>query len=282
MRRLLPPILSALAVTGLGPATPATAQQDEQPTRREGTLVTGRVLDRAGGDPIPGARVVLVGTGQEQGTDGQGGFAFLRVPPGRYWLHVERLGYGAVDDTVAVPGRGRLELDIRLAREPFELDPVVAAVERLGGPGIRGFYERKRTLPGRYLTRADLEEPGVVDLADALRRVPGIRMAPRVSSGFSVGHAIRLRDGCAPTVYVDGVRLAGGANPDEFLVPDEVEGIEIYSGAQTPASFSSSGGCGAVVIWTRSGGGRGTIPFWRGLLYAGVFVAAAALLVVAF
>ena len=40
--------------------------------------------------------------------------------------------------------------------------------------------------------------------------------------------------------------------PDDFVQPSEVEAIEVYTGpAETPPEYEATGGCGAIVIWTR-------------------------------
>jgi hypothetical protein len=54
--------------------------------------------------------------------------------------------------------------------------------------------------------------------------------------------------------------------------------VEVYRGPQTPIQYAPPGGCGAVLIWTRPGGGPGRLAFWKGALIAGVFLSVAALL----
>ena len=54
---------------------------------------------------------------------------------------------------------------------------------------------------------------------------------------------------------LDGVplRLSAGGPLDEYVLPTEVGGAEVYPGvASLPAEFSGSDAqCGAVVIWTK-------------------------------
>jgi hypothetical protein len=58
---------------------------------------------------------------------------------------------------------------------------------------------------------------------------------------------------CPPQYWVDGVK-AFGLNIDD-IIPQDVEGIEIYEGASTvPPQFNTKEGttiCGVVLIWTR-------------------------------
>ncbi|NIP81006.1 MAG: TonB-dependent receptor plug domain-containing protein [Gemmatimonadetes bacterium] len=257
--------------------THAQEDPDREPPE---ILVTGRVVQRASGRAISGVRITLEGTDLERFSDEQGLFEFLRVRAGTYILVAEHIGYGTARDTLEVPDRGRLDLDIRLVARPIELEPVVASVRFAGGPRMRGFYERRRIGLGRFLTRADFEDRPLGYVTDALRLMPGVRIAPRVQGGMTTGQAVMLRGGCRPQVYLDGVLLIRGySSIDELVQPMDIEGIEVYHGPEAPAAYSRGGGaCGSVLIWTRSGGGEGRLPLWKGALLAGVFVALVALI----
>ena len=68
-----------------------------------------------------------------------------------------------------------------------------------------------------------------------------------------MSNAVLLR-GCEPAVFIDGVRIRGGAATiDELVSPLDIAGIEIYRGpADVPVEFGGPGtNCGAIVIWTR-------------------------------
>jgi hypothetical protein len=61
---------------------------------------------------------------------------------------------------------------------------------------------------------------------------------------------------CPPALYVDGILILDGASHiDEFVLPYEVEAVEVYkSAASVPARFGgSTAGCGVIVIWSRGG-----------------------------
>lgn len=269
-------VLCAALLPLISSELPAQEPADRAPT----ILVTGRVVEHGTGAAVPAAMVVLPGHDLTQTTDGQGLFQFLHVRPGTHRLRVEHIGYGTLEETLEVPDRGRIELEIRLVREPVEIEPVLVAVERAGGTALRGFYERRRTGLGTYLTRTDLEEPAVSEVSDVLRRVPGLRLVPRTAGGLTVGHDVRFRGNCRPTLFVDGVIVdTRTTSIDEILHPNDVEAVEIYRGAVTPVVFTrGAGSCGALVIWTRTPGGSGTLPFWKGALFGGLFALLALLL----
>ena len=65
-------------------------------------------------------------------------------------------------------------------------------------------------------------------------------------------NAVLLR-GCEPAVFIDGVRIHGGAAAiDELVSPIEIAAVEVYRGpSEVPVEFSGpETGCGAIVIWT--------------------------------
>ena len=64
---------------------------------------------------------------------------------------------------------------------------------------------------------------------------------------------------CTPTLYLDGaVVLMGGSvarrplRPDDYVTPDMLEAIEVFTGAaQAPIQYMPIAGCGVMLFWTR-------------------------------
>ncbi|HWA40002.1 MAG TPA: carboxypeptidase regulatory-like domain-containing protein, partial [Gemmatimonadales bacterium] len=74
--------------------------------------ITGRVVDGATGNPISGAQVRILGTGQGAATDTGGRFRVREVRPGRWTVTVTRIGYrqGRRDSVAVIGGEvARLE-----------------------------------------------------------------------------------------------------------------------------------------------------------------------------
>jgi hypothetical protein len=70
---------------------------------------------------------------------------------------------------------------------------------------------------------------------------------------------------CVPSVFIDGAYMFDlpASDLDAFVKPDEVAGIEVYTGLGVPGQFSAGNfglgpgarpkePCGAVVVWTRA------------------------------
>ena len=146
------------------------------------------------------------------------------------------------------------------------------------------FFARKRHGVGRFLERADIAEWSArrtAEMLDALGgglkiensglqswatngRVPSSCTLCRVVVVDTLDPAVLTspsRQACYMDVHVDGiVAYQLGMEPPEPLydlnaiVPDAIEGIEVYLGAaQVPAKYGSrlGSGCGVLLIWIR-------------------------------
>jgi hypothetical protein len=214
--------------------------------------LAGVVTDTAG-RPIARAEVGLL-AGREiarslrTGEDGR--FELTNLPDRTTSIVVRRLGYQPRVYTVQIrEGATRAFLPVVLDPMPAELEKIIvmARVAESGGR-LREFYERKsRSAWGTFIDREQIERRNPLWMSDMLRMVPGVRVLPTRMGG----NAVRLRGGCRPLVWLDGMPVRG-AELDEIAFPSEVAGVEVYrSQAGTPARFISMDGCGAIVVWTR-------------------------------
>lgn len=106
----------------------------------QAVVVEGRVIE-AGGTGIEGAIVELEGQ-RPTITNGEGGFRFEKVQPGRRWVRVRAFGYVSLDGTVLVGRDTTVTLTLELA--PFQLDSLVVAAHGVEVNGqvwdtLRGF-----------------------------------------------------------------------------------------------------------------------------------------------
>lgn len=217
-------------------------------TVRRGTAkLTGTVRDPES-RPLAGATVVVLGTAATGRTGADGRFALSDLPAGTQAVEARAIGFSpgraAVDLASAAPARAEL----RLTRPPTTLSAVVVEGKRTARTrNLEDFTRRKRSGFGRFVTGEDLERQRPIYVTDALRTIPGMRVTPN-ARGF--GQTVTGRANCTPTVYIDGMKMYGGATDlDAILRPGDVAGIEIYSGPSgKPPQFE--GDC-VIAVWSK-------------------------------
>ena len=185
-----------LGVISAGLAGSGAAQEPEPKTVR----ISGRVIDAATGDPLPGAVLVVEGTEIRLETDPGGKFELNAIPIGFYRLRLSHPGYDpVVDDFPVVSDRGFV-LAMHPAREAPEAgegragvgvmtgimgiltasddgSPLVGAAVRVdsGRGGVltdeRGGFTLDGLAPGLHIV--EFAQIGYATRSDTVRVLPG-------------------------------------------------------------------------------------------------------------
>ncbi|HVO72528.1 MAG TPA: TonB-dependent receptor, partial [Ignavibacteriaceae bacterium] len=93
--------------------------------------IAGIVTDKATGDPIPGANIVILETSLGAASNLNGEYTILHVPPGIYSMQVSVIGYTKVvvnDVRVYIDETARI--DVSLEEETIQVGEVVVVAER--------------------------------------------------------------------------------------------------------------------------------------------------------
>jgi len=220
--------------------------------RGEATLAV-RVVT-ANGEPVTGARVSVAGTGATATSSSSGLATLTDLPAGSWMLDTRAVGY--------VPERSPVHLlvgdvvnhaEVALTSRATYLDTVRVTAQRVFDRDVNGFQRRRRTGLGDFFTREDIDRRNPAVTTDLLVGMTSLQVQ---RTGLDTRIFMRGTSGgvCRPVLYLDGVRFAAEeADLDLLTLPDELEGIEVYSRSlQTPGMFADlGGGCGTIVIWTR-------------------------------
>lgn len=204
--------------------------------------VRGVVLDE-NGQPLPGASVLIKGTGLGTITDFDGNFTIDADPDST--LIVSYIGYVSqeiiVDDVTF--------LNIALQPDAQNLQEVVVV-----GYGT----QKKSDITGTVtsIPSERLEMVPNVNIAQAIQgSVPGVSVQT-TSSGAAPGQSIMVRGRNSilasndPLIILDGIPYGGSISD---INPSDVESIDILKDASASAIYGSRGANGVILITTKRG-----------------------------
>jgi TonB-dependent starch-binding outer membrane protein SusC len=262
-------LLWGALLSGLSPS--AQAQQ--------GSLA-GTVTDRATGEHLENARVILAGPNRIETTGQNGQYTFLGVVPGEYLVRVLRLGYQPASDSAVVAAGERAALDFGLTPSPVQLDELVTTAT-----GQQSRLEIGNSVATIEASKVAEEAP-IMEFTNLLSgRAAGVEVL-KSSGATGTGTKIRIRGSNSvslsnePLYYVDGVRIdaepngyaydIGGQSTSRIndLNPDDIENIEIVKGPSAATLYGIQAANGVVLITTKKGvAGRAR---WNGFVEQGV------------
>jgi TonB-linked SusC/RagA family outer membrane protein len=207
----------------------------------EKNKVTGKVIDAATSEPLPGVNVVIEGTNMGTVTVNDGTYS-LEVSDQNAVLVFSFIGY----NTEKVAFAGKSVIDIAMSADVQRLEEVIVI-----GYGT----VKKSDLTGSVasVTSEDLAAFPTLSIDRALQgRATGVQVTS-LNGDPGAGTRIRIRGGTSlnassnPLIVVDG--FAGGAVPP----PEDIKSIEILKDASATAIYGSRGANGVVLITTKSG-----------------------------
>lgn len=219
-------------------------------------VLHGFVTDQATGRGVSGVELLLEAGGVLGTSDSTGSYR-VTIPFGRHVLLARRIGFAPWRADVGFTRAEEIRLDISLTPVATEL-PAIEVVEPR--PGWRGeFDDRRRIGNGFFLDSTALRSGEHRNLADMLRVAPNARVVTAGRGNILMGRGT-FTALCPMAVWLDGLRVfapssTGGGIPPPDLSQwsvRELEAVEVYSLAQTPARFAGTGAsCGTVLLWTR-------------------------------
>jgi TonB-linked SusC/RagA family outer membrane protein len=204
--------------------------------------ITGLVTDAQTGEPLPGATVVISGTGTGTATDLDGNFV-LDYSEGEM-LTVSYIGYR----TEEIPIGSTTYFTIRLTPDMAQLDEIV----------VTGYTSvRKSNITGAVSTvkSEELTKLPVNEIDRALAgKVSGVRVNQATGApGDDI--TVRIRgvgtiNNNDPLYVIDGIPTKGALN---VLSPSDIESIAILKDAASASIYGARAASGVVVITTKKG-----------------------------
>jgi vitamin B12 transporter len=208
--------------------------------------VTGFVLDRQTGNPVPDANIILSGTPMGTVSLDHGQYTLRSIPGGEYELKVDVVGFAAETKRCTVDRNMRL--DFRLESSPVRFNPVVVTA-------TRSRHLRSAVTACTDVISRDAWGGQSDGTAGEILNASG-NVLVKDNGGFSGLRTLSIRGSSSAQVLVllDGLRLntASSGGVDLNTIPsDALERIEIVRGGHSALLGSDAMG-GAVHLITRN------------------------------
>ena len=178
--------------------------------------IAGRVTDKDTGEPLPGANIIIVGTGYGAATDADGDFFIINVPPGKYTVKATMMGYSAMQvDRVQVSISSTVNLNFALSPAVIEGKTVTVTASMIS-------YKKDQTSSVRHVSSDQIDVLPLENLGDVIRMQAGV-----VEGHFRGG---RLNE---VSYMVDGVPVDdsfGGTSSTVTIENDVVKDLEVITG----------------------------------------------------
>ncbi|HHS51076.1 MAG TPA: TonB-dependent receptor [candidate division Zixibacteria bacterium] len=205
--------------------------------------VSGKITDEKG-KGLPGANIVVVGTGKGASTNLSGEFTISDLPSGTYQFTVSMIGYETTSQDVTLVADQAITFS--LLPKAYQSQPVVVTAsrtrQRLQDSSVSTSVVEAEQIAERNFLSAD----------EAMRFVGGVSMndsqiSIRNSTGFAYGTGSRV------LVMVDGVPISSGDTGEikwDALPIGQIEQLEVVKSAGS-ALYGSEAMGGVVNIITR-------------------------------
>ncbi|OGX81548.1 hypothetical protein BEN47_19220 [Hymenobacter lapidarius] len=207
-------------------------------------LLTVRITDQESGQPLPGATVRVLETGEGTAADATGTGRF-QVCAGTYRVEARLVGYQSVTGRVQLRAGqpGRLDLALR------------ASTQELGAVQVQGQSEAT-TLQRSAQAVAVLDVRPyygqAFGLTELVNRVPGVRIRQDGGLGSNANLSLNGFGGKQVRVFLDGIPLEfyGRGLGLNVLPVSLLERVDVYRGV-TPVSLGADALGGALNVMTR-------------------------------
>ncbi|MAL64654.1 MAG: TonB-dependent receptor [Candidatus Marinimicrobia bacterium] len=200
--------------------------------------ISGVVLDKDKKDALPGANIYIINSAYGTASDGDGRFTIINIPPGRYTLKVDMIGYKSIQlDELIVSVNRTTSLDIEMESTVIEGEVVTVEVSRLT-------QKKDQTGTIKNISSEEIDALPVENIGNVINMQAGV-----VNGHFRGGRNTEV------TYMIDGVQVDesyGGGSAAVDVQPEAVQDLEVITG-----TFNAEYGramSGVVNMVTRDGG----------------------------
>jgi hypothetical protein len=183
-------------------------------------IISGKVTDHETGQPVAGANVEIVETGNKTETNNSGEFEFKDIAYGNYRLKITSIGYESITQTDIIVLSARPSVvEISLVPQSYTTDVI----------DVEDRYFQKSSDVSTSMYNLDFEE---------VRRAPG--------AVEDISRMVQIMPGVAAANDQRNDLIVRGGSPSENLTM--IDGIEVPNINHYPTQGSSSGPIGMINV----------------------------------
>lgn len=182
--------------------------------------IAGNVTDKTTGEPLPFVNIIIMGTNLGAATDLDGNYVILNIPPGKYNIKAQYIGYQPVSvENVSVSIDLTTTLDFTLSESAVELEEVIVQ-------GRADLLKKDVTSSQSLVSSEQIEALPVAEFDDVLQLQAGVT---RDAAGD-----FHIRGGRTNEVayWVNGVSITDGYDNSRGIQIDNysVQELQVISG----------------------------------------------------
>ena len=190
--------------------------------QKTGTL-SGVIRDSQTGDVLPGANVLLPGTGMGATSDIAGKYIVRSIPAGTYTVRVTYVGYKTANSPLTVQEGGDVKKDFKLVPVAIEGETVVVTAQAAGqNEAINQQLTSMSVM--NVVSAARIQELPDANAAESVGRLPGVSLVRTGGEGSQV--VIRGLSPQYNQVTIDGVDLPSDVPSATNLTSTDVNSPE--------------------------------------------------------
>ena len=210
--------------------------------------ISGTISDKANSSLLPGANIYLENTSYGTASDSEGRFTLINIPPGKYILKADVIGFKSVRmEAVNVSVNRTLSLKIEMEETVLEGEVITVEVARLA-------QKKDQTGTIKNISGDEINALPVENVGSVVNMQAGV-----VNGHFRGGRNTEV------TYMIDGVQVDetfGGTSATVDIQPEAVQDLEVITG-----TFNAEYGramSGVVNVVTKDGG-----PNYEGFISVG-------------